>query len=113
MLAEVAGRREPILIEEVDEDPRVIDRGKGFRGAMVVPLPLGDGGEGVLSAVSTTGPVTPLQREAVERLVDHARTALRRATAFETDSKVVEDLRRLDERPRISSAPRRMSCARL
>lgn len=98
LLGEVLGQREPIIIDDVDTDPRVVERGRGFRGAMVVPLPLGDGGQGVLSAVSTTGPVTSLQREAVERLVDHARTALRRATAFEIDSKVVEDLRRLDER---------------
>lgn len=100
LLGEVLGQREPIVIDEVDEDARVHDHGRGFRGAMVVPLPLGDGGQGVLSAVSTDGPVTPLQREAVERLVDHARTALRRAAAFEADSKVVEDLRRLDERTR-------------
>ncbi|TVR33393.1 MAG: GAF domain-containing protein [Nitriliruptor sp.] len=98
LLGEVLDRREPINIDEVDQDPRVHDHGRGFRGAMVVPLPLGDGGQGVLSAVSTDGPVTPLQREAVERLVDHAQTALRRATAFEADSKVVEDLRRLEER---------------
>ncbi len=98
LLGEAFEQREPIIIDEFDEDPRVADRGRGFRGAMIVPLPLGDGGQGVLSAVSTTGPVTALQREAVERLVEHARTALRRATAFKIDSKVVEDLRRLDER---------------
>lgn len=98
LLREALGQREPIVIDEFDEDPRVFDRGKGFRGAMVTPLPLGDGGRGVLSAVSTDGPVTPLQREAVEHLVDHARTALQRASAFEADSKIVEDLRRLDER---------------
>lgn len=98
LLGEVLSRRETMVLPEFDDHPASQDRGLGYRGAMLVPLVLGDGGRGVLAAVSGTGPLTPIQQEAVTRLVDHATGALRRASAFEADAQVVADLRHLDER---------------
>ena len=87
----------PVVISDATSDPRVT-RYVGYRGGAIIPLSLGGGGRGLLSVATVDGPVTDLQLEALQLLADHAAQALERASIYEADLHIVEDLRRLDIR---------------
>jgi signal transduction histidine kinase len=97
LIREALDRPGPVVIADAGSDPRVTRR-VGYRSGAILALPLGDGGRGLLSVATVEGPVTPLQLEAMELLADHAARALERASVYEADLRIVEDLRRLDVR---------------
>lgn len=87
----------PVVIQDATSDPRVT-RHVGYHGGAIVSLSLGGGGRGLLSVATVDGPVTELQLEALQLLADHAAQALERASIYEADLHIVDDLRRLDVR---------------
>lgn len=97
LIREALERPGPVVIADAGSDPRVTRR-IGYRSGALLALSLGDGGRGLLSVATVEGPVAQLQLEAMELLAAHAARALERASVYEEDLRVVEDLRRLDVR---------------
>lgn len=98
LLQEMRRRWEPIFIEAYQDDPRPVLKAAGYDAAVMVPLTLADGARASLAAAVMAPALTPLQREAVELLTDHAVKALERAGRYASDARIAEDLRRLDAR---------------
>jgi signal transduction histidine kinase len=90
--------RREVIVEDVTADPRAIDRGEGFRGALAVPLV--DRGEvfATVEGAVRSGPVDGLQVEAVRQLAAAAEGALVRARSFAEDRRLVRELDRLQSR---------------
>ncbi|GEM_PF-2160671 len=95
LVREALAGTEPVIIEDATTDPRVT-RHVGYHAGAILPLSLGGGGRGLLSVASVDGPITELQIDAMQLLADHAAQALERASVYEADLGIVEDLRRLD-----------------
>lgn len=98
LLAELLDGWQPVTVEDARTDPRVTQPHLGYHASMFLPLSLGGGGRGLLSVATLEGPLTDLQVQAIHLLADHAARALERASIFEVDARIVDDLRHLDAR---------------
>lgn len=98
LITEFRERWEPIVIEGYQDDPRPALKSSGYDAAMLIPLTLEDGARASLAVAVMSSTISALQREAALLLGEHAAKALERSSRFEADTRVVEDLRRLEDR---------------
>jgi signal transduction histidine kinase len=67
-------------------------------GAIAMPVVVEGHVEGVVTAITTDGPIRAYQREAIELLADLAARGLHRARVYASDEQTVAELRRLESR---------------
>jgi signal transduction histidine kinase len=98
-LAGIAVRTgEAVVVDDFANHPAAVRADVPLRGAISVPVGEDVGSRAVVSAARFDGPLTTVQREAVQFLAEQAGRALLRAAAYDGDRRTVAQLRALDVR---------------